>query len=65
MRVSETHDTVPAPSPGPNRDATKLSAAQGREPGAVNGRNTTTWPPARYRPGSPLHWDYPVATDSE
>ncbi|HTF51716.1 MAG TPA: hypothetical protein VK735_30085 [Pseudonocardia sp.] len=112
MRVSETHDTVPAPSPGLNREAThaalravryalraypgpvgelidrelrgyvdaghavpptalparliaKLSAAQGREPAAANGRNTAALPPPRYRPGSPLQWDYGAASEAE
>jgi len=56
MQLPETHDTVPA--------IAKLSAAQHREPAAASDRNITPWPLAHYRPGSPLHWDYPAA-DSE
>jgi len=60
--VDAGHAVPPAALPA--RLIAMLSAAQGKEPAAANGRNTTTWPPARYRPGSPLHWDY-AATDSE
>jgi hypothetical protein len=61
--VDAGHAVPPAALPA--RLIAKLRAAQEREPAAANGRNTTTWPPARYRPGSPLHWHYAAGADSD
>ena len=46
------------PTALPSRLIATLAAAEGREPATAPDRNSTAGLPARYRPGSPLHWEY-------
>jgi hypothetical protein len=46
------------PAALPSRLIATLAAAEGREPAVAPGRNSTAGLPARYRPGSALHWEY-------
>jgi hypothetical protein len=49
------------PAALPSRLIATLAAAESREPAAAPGRNSAAGLPARYRPGSPLHWEYGTA----
>lgn len=46
------------PAALPSRLIATLAAAESREPAAAPGRDNTAGLPARYRPGSPLQWEY-------
>jgi hypothetical protein len=46
------------PAAMPSRLIATLAAAESREPAAAPGRDRTAGLPARYRPGSPLQWEY-------
>jgi hypothetical protein len=46
------------PAALPSRLIATLAAAESREPAAAPGRDRTAGLPARYRPGSPLQWEY-------
>jgi hypothetical protein len=52
------------PAALPSRLIATLAAAESREPAATPGRNSTAGLPARYRLGSPLHWEYPTSSTS-